>query len=373
MNIRSLCGIGVALIVRTICAYEQEGHQTVGAIADIKLRNTAVYQSATGLLHGITFERASILPDQIKAWDRKKLQTVADISGATWNNIPTPIKQQLLDFWKANPAASKKVHPPSHHIFHYTDVSIDGPLSYADAKAGVNEFDIAHMIPYSVAVLKGSVAETNDLHITKAVALILLIHYVGDLHQPLHVGAAYFNSKAQRRAPKNDADANARADTGGGSIYFPLSLLQDPIDEKQKPSWNLHHFWDDTAVQNAYALILPPGVKAKDKPRRAAEELAKVVGSTWTPGSADMQKWTVKQIDRILPEAKEAHDRLRFTKIKVVTHKKNGTTALKAAIGAETIGGLDKYSTWAGNITRQELLFAGLDLTELLKRAFAQP
>ena len=104
-------------------------------------------------------------------------------------------------------------------------MSVDGPLAYADAKAGINKFDIARMIPYCFNVLNGTTPANNDRRITKSVALILIVHYVGDLHQPLHVGAAFFNSKAQRRAPKNDSDSNAKSDSGGNSVYFPLPTV----------------------------------------------------------------------------------------------------------------------------------------------------
>jgi hypothetical protein len=363
MCIRSLCGLAVVLIAQSTCAYEAEGHQTVGAIADIKLKNSAVYQTATNLLHGLTLERAATLPDQIKGWDTQHPVSATAITQSTWADVPQQIKNELFDFWKANPNSSKDLDPPSHRIFHYTDVSVDGPLAYADAKAGINKFDIARMIPYCFNVLNGTTPANNDRRITKSVALILIVHYVGDLHQPLHVGAAFFNSKAQRRAPKNDSDSNAKSDSGGNSVYFPLPTVV------KKDSPNLHHFWDDTAVQTAYTQILPPGVSAKDEPSRAAEELAKLVGSSWTPGPSNIEKWTLNRVDGILPEAKQAHDKLRFKKISVVTPKKNGGTTLKPGIGAETVSTLANYVTWSGTITKQELLFAGLDLTELIKRA----
>jgi hypothetical protein len=42
---------------------------------------------------------------------------------------------------------------------------------------------------------------------------------------------------------------------------------------------------------------------------------------------------------------------------------------LKPGIGAETVSTLANYITWSGTVTKRELLFAGLDLTELIKRA----
>jgi hypothetical protein len=55
----------------------------------------------------------------------------------------------------------------------------------------------------------GANPEQNERKITKPVALILLAHYVADIHQPLHVGAAYFD--AQGRATDPDKDKSALA------------------------------------------------------------------------------------------------------------------------------------------------------------------
>jgi len=57
--------------------------------------------------------------------------------------------------------------------------------------------------------------------ITKRVAVILLAHYVGDMHQPLHVGAQYFNSNGHVTNP--DVSGSAYADAGGNNILLLLA------------------------------------------------------------------------------------------------------------------------------------------------------
>jgi len=56
------------------------------------------------------------------------------------------------------------------------------------------------MINYCIGVLKGTVHQPNVRKITPSVAVILLAHYVGDMHQPLHVGAAYFDDDGKLAA-----------------------------------------------------------------------------------------------------------------------------------------------------------------------------
>ena len=69
------------------------------------------------------------------------------------------------------------------------------------------------MIPFCIDILQGRIPEENERKITKPVALILLAHYLADIHQPLHVGAAYFD--AQGRPADPEKDKSALADEGG--------------------------------------------------------------------------------------------------------------------------------------------------------------
>ena len=72
---------------------------------------------------------------------------------------------------------------------------------------GRSQWDIVHMITYCVNVLTGATPEDNARKITKPIAMILLAHFVGDIHQPLHVGAEYFNAG---KAINPDVTPNAR-------------------------------------------------------------------------------------------------------------------------------------------------------------------
>ena len=73
------------------------------------------------------------------------------------------------------------------------------------------------MIPFCIDVLQGRIPEQNERKITKTVALILLAHYVADIRQPLHVGAAYLISRAAPTDP--DKDKSALADEGGIHLH----------------------------------------------------------------------------------------------------------------------------------------------------------
>src|SRR5205814_8454690 len=87
-----------------------------------------------GLNDGITLERASVIADEIKGWDKN------GVDGP--NAFPhyaehAKIDNQLRDFWRANtPTQDPKSPIPSHHWFHYTDVPILDLEKYSDGKTG---------------------------------------------------------------------------------------------------------------------------------------------------------------------------------------------------------------------------------------------
>src|SRR5438046_5328949 len=135
------------------------------------------------------------------------------------------------------------------------------PQKYRDGSAGRSEWDIVHMIPYCIEVLQGRVPEQNERKITKPVALILLAHYVADIHQPLHVGAAYFDEQGRFAEPeKNKA---ALADEGGNT--FTLELSDEPPRRRGIHKKKFHGFWDYDAVNALFAGV-PRYLPSKEFP-----------------------------------------------------------------------------------------------------------
>src|SRR5947207_2607015 len=192
---KSACGrallltifIGVRL-APVFQAYGPLGHEIVGGIADERLEITHKAIKVRTLLDGLTLEKAAVITDEIKGWDKKGV----DDPKAFRYSAHLKIDRQLRDFWRANqPTHNPGSAMPSHHWFHYTDVPVVRVEKYAEGQAGRSKWDVVHMIPYCLEVLRGRVSEQNERNITKPVALILLAHYVGDIHQPLHVGAEY--------------------------------------------------------------------------------------------------------------------------------------------------------------------------------------
>src|SRR5215813_11009278 len=79
-------------------AYAPLGHQIVGAIADERLANSPTAAKVHALLDGLTLEKAALIPDEIKGWDKKGVDDPRSFHYSAHRNID----KQLRDFWRAN-------------------------------------------------------------------------------------------------------------------------------------------------------------------------------------------------------------------------------------------------------------------------------
>jgi len=168
---RILIAFAIVTIRASVFAYGPLGHEIVGAIADERLVGTPTAAKIAVLLDAVSLEKAAVIADQIKGWDKNGV----DDSRAFHYFARRNTDAQLRDFWRANPS-SPGANPgaPSHHWFHYTDVPVVPVQRYRDGSAGRSKWDVVHMIPFCIGVLQGRVPEQNERRITKPVALILL-------------------------------------------------------------------------------------------------------------------------------------------------------------------------------------------------------
>ena len=355
------------LVVRPAAAYGPIGHQIVGAVADARLAETDAGFAVTRLLDGMTLERVSVMADEIKGWDK----VGADDPGIFHYSAHPRIDAQLRDFWKANqPTRDPNSPMPSHHWFHYTDVPVFGDVKYSDGKVGRSKWDIVHMIPFCVAVLKGTEPEENPRKITKSIAVILLAHYLGDIHQPLHVGAEYFNAQGQAVDP--DKAASALEDEGGNTVILNLAEGTNPQPAKRAPKF--HGFWDgDTVAANL--PLLPetmPKVERREKTDAAKAGLVREFASSepkgWRlSGNVQLKDYAEAWANEILPIAREAHERLTFRNVAPFQEEDRVVAAGFADEKKPAKG--SSYYDWSAGVVRDELHKAGWRLADLLEQA----
>jgi hypothetical protein len=346
--------------------YAPLGHEIVGAIADERLANTPTGAKVSALLDGMSLEKAAVIPDEIKGWDKKGVDDPRSFHYSAHPNID----RQLREFWRANqPTHDANSTMPSHHWFHYTDVPVVRVEKYAEGTAGRSKWDVVHMIPYCIDVLQGRIPEQNERKITKSVAIILLAHYVADIHQPLHVGAEYFDAQGQIVDP--DKDKPSLADEGGNT--FTLELSDEPPRGRGIHKKKLHGFWDYDAVNALFPEV--PKTLQKSELQSQIEPLKKQLvhemvthePKNWRmPASLEIRKYAEGWADEILPIACEAHERLQFANV----HPQQEEDRVVAAGEAKEKPQPDQigYRAWAVNVVREELHKASWRLADLLEK-----
>jgi hypothetical protein len=330
------------LLAGNVYSYGPRGHALVGAIADQRLKGKPVATKISQLLDGLTLAQAATLPDSIKSWDpcgKKK-------AGTSPVTSKKRINAELHAFVNANPCDGN----PSHHEFHFTDVPVFGNEKYLPGKVGRSDFDIVHMIPFCIRVLTGAEPANNKRKITKSVAIILLAHYMGDIHQPLHVGAEYFNGHGKPFEPT--VAKPGFSDQGGNKLTLTIFGPNSKTIKFPK----LHSYWDGNAVTTAFGET-PDAQSAKD--------LANDEPANWRP-SAGIENWAEIFANEILPVAREAHDRLEFKNIKFTS---KSTEILSGDATEKPVSSGMSYQDWAGATVKDEIHKAGWRLAALLEEA----
>jgi S1/P1 Nuclease len=352
----------------TAKSYGPIGHQIVGAIADERLANTNTGKEISTLLDGVTLEKASVIADEIKGWDKNGVDDPRTFHYSRHPQVDT----QLRDFCRANPPTKDANSlTPSHHWFHYTDVPLVRPEKYQDGTVGRSRWDVVHMISYCVDVLRGRTPETNERKITKPVAVILLAHFVGDIHQPLHVGAQYFDRTGNVTDP--DKENTALADEGGNTFTFEVN---DDPDHGGGYKRKFHAFWDLDCV-NALLPSVPQSLPKEQRhallysaQQKLARELASQEPRDWRmPSALDPRLYSESWANEILPVAREAHQRVLFRHVAPTIEDERLVAAGDVAEKPGSAPG--DYRKWASEIVREELHKAGWRLADLLEKSIA--
>jgi hypothetical protein len=227
-----ILGITLAVFVaqpRPALAWGPEGHQVVGSIADQLLHAHAKQELASIL--GVDLRVASAWPDCAKDVVRHPNGTFEYKPDPRFAESCDPLameSQRMVDYvthnWSNCPYEDKPTN--CHKAFHFTDVAIQHD-TYDRKDVGTSDHDVVSAINAAILVLQGKPAPTPFSIKDKKEALFLLAHFVGDLHQPLHVGAVYLNAAGGEVNPdvgtfdKNSetAGGNRISGTGHGNLH----------------------------------------------------------------------------------------------------------------------------------------------------------
>ncbi|MGO4379431.1 S1/P1 nuclease [Pseudoduganella sp. RAF53_2] len=338
-----IAAISAAFISTNALAWGNAGHRVVGAIADKLIKGTDAEKQVKALL----------LPGE-------SLESIANWADCVKGTFCGPQTAEMADYVSAN---------PKHSEYHYTDVPFQ--LSeYHDHAVGTADDDIVQTMKEAILVLQGKdTPETNPHKFTRRQALLILTHLAGDIHQPLHVGAAYVSKDGMFVVPKTQAEIdslNVFDSRGGNNFQMDEAALAassakliPPSDTKPEaskyPTKPFHSYWDTTVVD--YAMRRTSKRTPEQFAQWAVENKPALAANT-----GDVASWPYQWANDALVVSKQA-----YADVKVGTATKQTSKSGEAyTVWAMTVP--DNYPVPSSAIAREQLVKGGYHLAELLEK-----
>src|ERR1700757_4447815 len=227
-------------------AWDFQGHRVVGSIADQMLTDNARTQVQQILNEGappdpkkdLTLRLAGPWADCVRSVKNNNgnFEYVVDPDHLEYEVPCIPFRskaerERMEDYAKRNWTNCQ--NPPSlgcHTDYHFDDVDIERG-GYDRSYQGTNDHDLVAATGAAIAVLKGKPAPAPFSIKDKKEALLMLAHFVGDLHQPLHVGVVYLDENGKLVNPDIAHAVRPGTATLGGNAIKDQNL-------------DLHTQWD---------------------------------------------------------------------------------------------------------------------------------
>jgi hypothetical protein len=222
-------------------AWGYQGHRVVGSIADQLLKPNAKQQLRQIL--GFDLRTAGPWADCVKSVVRHDDGTFhyeVDPNHLEYEVPCTPFnsreeRARIVDYarrnWFTCSYAPDGFERGCHNTFHFEDVAVQRN-TFDRSFQGTNDHDAVAAIGAAIAVLTDRPAPPPFSIRDKKEALFMLAHFIGDLHQPLHVGSVYLDADGNLVDP----DVAHRIDPATATIGG--NAIQDQ-------NVNLHQEWDD--------------------------------------------------------------------------------------------------------------------------------
>jgi hypothetical protein len=332
-------------------AFSGPGHRTVGAIADIRLQGTTAQNHVRSIIargdpdsgvHAIdcvkqprlcTLEKYAVWADCAKG----ATYCPSELDGNPW--FDDEMKAYGLKFTDF----SNDVPNAYHHAFHYADIPIQ-EHAYRETSHGARKNDAVHVLADCIEFLRNPKGSANPRGLTEREALFLIAHIVGDLHQPLHVGAVYVASNGEFVNP--NTVMQKFEETQGGNFLMLGNT-------------NLHSYWDRTTVE--HVMIKQIADPKSRKPALLAALLAKRSEHWQTKG--EVRTWPAQWADEAIVLAREAY-RVQLEAPVTVIDAHSEKSHLQWQI--QDAGAYDQIR--ARDVVEKQLIKAGYRLAEVLKR-----
>ena len=342
-----------AFVSMDALAWGNDGHRAVGAIADKLLKGSIAEKRIAELL----------LPGET-------LESIANWADCVKGTYCGPQKPEMVDYVNAN---------PKHGSYHYTDVPFQLER-YHEHGVGTFDEDIVQTLKQAIAVLQGKTDPALNPHkFTKRQALLLLVHMTGDIHQPLHVGAAFVSKDGKFVVPKTHAEVDEAAifdSRGGNNLLLDDQKLSElsaklippgepkPVREgvPQALTKPFHSYWDSTTVDYAFRRLV---TKTPEQfAQKAIDNQATGKKYAIKANSGDPVTWPYQWADDALVVSKLAYKDVVPGKLVPQTSKK-GETYYTFTLEVPA-----NYPVPSSEIAKEQLVKGGYKLAEILKAIY---
>jgi hypothetical protein len=241
---------------------------------------------------------------------------------------------------------------PQHKTFHYTDVPIQ-QSQYKLGTAGTRSDDGVQVAKQAINILRGRAPNQGPAVLDRKSALWVLAHLVGDLHQPLHVGAIYYDENCEEVVDPNVVGAG-QPNFGIGSTVASTDGGNDLL----LPNGKSFHvsYWDDGTVVGAMRLA---GVR-----RNAIQDFATFIvahpPAAWQM-EGEPETWPEQWATEIMPLANAALSRIEIGDPTHADSEERGPRCKWPVTLNRT------YSSWANQQALTQLGKAGFRLAALVR------
>ncbi|EMN90585.1 S1/P1 nuclease [Leptospira weilii] len=178
-----------------VYAWGHQGHKAIGIIAQHLLANSKEFEEINNILGGFTLEEISTCPDELRVFQSAK-KPMSPVCNQIFTNPEPPTNTGSWHF--IDTPISQSNHPTHEDI-----------VKACKSACVITEIDRWSNI----------LADATQANAKRLQALSFVVHFIGDIHQPLHV-------------------AERNHDFGGNKVKVRIG----------KYKTNLHSFWDTNLV-----------------------------------------------------------------------------------------------------------------------------
>lgn len=264
-------------------AWGPQGHYTVGVIAAEHLAGTRAEQEVRRILSGESLATAALWADCVKGvTERPPMRYVENPRYV--DCLPFQVaggEHEMVDYVARNVSTCmpRAGEDACHRQYHYADIAIQRDR-YEPTEIGASDHDVVGAIRACIAVLKGRQSPAPFSIHSPQEALRLLSHFVGDIHQPLHVGAVYLDEGGRIIDPDRRGFEPDAVTRGGNHLLHGKKSLHAEWDAV--PRTLQANLFAERGAQMARAVSVTPG-PVEDWPAAWATETLKVSGEAYAP------------------------------------------------------------------------------------------